>query len=140
MYGLGSNRVSDNARAAVTGVWELVSLGAYRGDTFSRYPLGEDARGRIFYSATGLMNAFLMRGDWGGRDMAELADQVLCYSGRWSVEGDEVFHDVDMATNNTFMGRRLTRKMQWADNGELILFSGDRAGSHRQLRWRRIDG
>lgn len=122
------------------GVWTLVSLKRYKKDAFLRHPLGEDAQGRIIYHPTGWMSAFLMAADWPASDGADLADSVLSYSGRWTLAGDVVRHQVDMASRRDFIGTELVRQVRFEDEGQITLYSGDPDGTHNRLRWRRTEG
>ena len=78
-----------------------------------------------------------MRADWAERDSVDPADNMLSYSGRWNVEGDRVYHQVDFSNNSSYIGRRLMRLVEWQENGDILLYSGDPAAAHRRLVWTR---
>jgi hypothetical protein len=112
------------------GVWRLQSLKRFRNGEFYRYPMGEDATGRLFYSAEGLVAAFLMSGDWVAGRAKPSWDHFMSYSGRWHVEDNAVSHVLDAGSISELIGRVLVRYVSWTEDGNLILSTdGHTAGT-----------
>ena len=131
-------------RQDVIGTWVLVSWTSLKNEQPDGYPMGEDARGQIIYSAEGLMAASLMRADFKDNPPTTDAnpDTCLAYGGNYRFEGDQVVHDVNFATLPHWIGQPLTRTMAWQD-GNLLLKtapefskSGNRYEHH--LEWQRV--
>lgn len=116
-----------------TGSWYLVewtSTSADSGET--THPMGEDAEGRIIYTADGRMSAHLMRREREGTGY----DEYISYTGSWELRGDEVVHHVELATYPDWPGTDLVRTVEWHD-GDLVLTTPPRKGWVSRLRWRR---
>ena len=112
----------------LAGAWRLVEWTA--GDS---HPLGDDAAGRLIYSADGLMSAFLSRGD-GSTD-------ALAYSGTWKLRGrEEVVHHVSLSTRESFVGRELVRYLSWEGADLVLTTPPTRDGVVNVLRWQREGG
>jgi Lipocalin-like domain len=111
----------------LTGTWNLVEWTA--GDS---HPLGDDAVGRLLYSADGFMAAFLARSDgW---------SDAVAYSGTWELlGGEEVVHRVSVSTRRSFVGAGLIRDVSW-EGEDLVLTTPPRDGRVNVLRWRREGG
>jgi hypothetical protein len=131
-----------NNRDRIVGAWSLTDFRRFRDGAFRRHPMGEQSRGRIIYSDSGYMCAFLMTERWatGQRPLEDV--EFLSYSGKFRVEGDTVFHEVDSASDQKFIGRILVRRMQWGADGQLTLVTEDHvstagATSHNELVWRK---
>jgi hypothetical protein len=89
-------------RERLVGSWRLVSYEARHGDGRpAAYPLGEDAKGYILYTANGFMSAQIMRldrplyqadglSDGTDAESAEAARGYVAYSGPYHVEDDSV--------------------------------------------------
>lgn len=123
---------ADTASArSLLGAWRLVEWTA-TSESETLHPSGEDATGRIIYSADGYMSAFLARAD-GYTD-------ALAYSGTWELGGDEVVHHVSLSTRESFVGKDLVRTVSW-EGADLVLTTPEsRDGWVNQLRWRRESG
>ena len=131
----------------LVGVWSLV-----RWTSGAREPFGPDPQGTLVYTADGTMiSSFMRRGRqpvgaalpawrWNWRSMhspqmerrfVEAGLAFNSYSGRYTVEGTRVHHDVEIAMFPDWIGKRLTRTFRF-DGGQLTLsFDSD------ALVWRR---
>lgn len=110
------------------GAWELRSWVVRTPETGEVvYPLGEDARGRIHYSADGYMTASIARP---GRavpmsveDARRILRNYMHYTGRWQFADNVVTHVVDFAVDPALVGRKLARTVQIT--GDHLTLSGE---------------
>jgi hypothetical protein len=125
------------------GAWSLHSLRRLRNDVFYRYPMGETATGRLLYSSSGYMSAFLMSAQWpqGKGSITATNMEFLSYSGRWRVASSgTIVHNVDVASATAFIGRPLVRHFSFTPEGSLLLRTethtlASGAKSHDELIW-----
>lgn len=138
-------------RERLIGVWRLVSFETQTEDGEVDRPSGDAPLGRLVYTAGGVMSAHLGRGDRPsfsalGEDAASRALGAMkthfSYAGRWRLEGDKVFHEVDMSISPDWVGTEKMRRVAF-DGEDLILTDetleprlGRKPGVGR-LRWRR---
>src|SRR5579883_946236 len=110
-----------NASAAVSGpvgCWRMLSFYEEELDTKIRRDLmGAHPTGFIQYSDEGRMGVLFVDGDRkapaGGAatdaEAAKLYHSMLCYMGRYTIEGDKVFHHIEVAWNQSWVGTTQTR-------------------------------
>lgn len=128
----------------VIGVWSLLSLRRFRNGTFYRFPMGEDAAGRLIYTPVGIMAAFLMSREWQAGTAKPEWSSFMSYSARWHVENlNQVVHDVDTCSISALIGKPLIRYIRHQDDGAMMLLTepfGTSSGekSHDELLWRRV--
>ncbi len=129
----------------LVGAWELMRWTSLRNGETDGYPMGEDARGQVIYSADGRMSGFLMRNDFkeSARGTPALHNTSLAYGGTYHIEGDKVVHDVIYATIPHWINSPLKRVMDVQDNGDLILRTEPDVSSkgnsyEHHLQWRRV--
>lgn len=142
----------------LVGAWDLVRFQiSFSDGRTPAFPMGEDARGRIVYAASGHVSAVLTRGDRpglgvGGLETAHRADVsakatafdgYMSYAGTYRLEGDEIVHHVEMALLPEAVGRDQRRHVAW--DGETLTLSYEvtaRSGVVRRyaLAWRRAEG
>ena len=134
----------------LVGTWSLESF-VVHGPAGVRYPFGADARGLIVYQADGWMSAVLSRAETTlGQGLershhldpttkAARFDGYLSYAGRWTVEGDEVLHHVEVALAPGVVGTVLRRRFRSTATGLTLLYDlPGRSGLHRfELTWTR---
>lgn len=116
------------------------------------HPFGEHPQGRIVYTAEGVVSAVLSApGRTGSADLetfrgASDADKVawfdgfLAYSGRWSLDGDEVVHHIDLALAPAMVGQAVRRKVTPTEGGLVLSYERTaRSGVTRTfvLSWER---
>ena len=97
------------AKDKIVGNWRLVSLFTKEiatGKTTS--PLGEHPKGYLIYTPEGRMVALLVHEKrsppQADEDRITLHKYMVAYSGRYSVGGDKVVHDVDISLNESWTG------------------------------------
>lgn len=106
------------ARSQLVGTWKLVSV------TRETIPSGEktdmwglEPKGYMVYLPDGRMMVLILRSDRkapsGPRptdaEHAALYRSMLSYTGRYSVQGDQLIHDVEVSWNETWSGTRQVR-------------------------------
>lgn len=112
----------------LVGTWRLVDWARIDADGTRTPPL-PGAKGLICYTADGFMFATLMGADrkaFAGFDpMGGTAEETrhamstaLSYCGRWRMEGDRLFHNVELSMFPNWVGTEMTRTTR---------FEGDRA-------------
>jgi len=113
---------SDQHAKKIIGTWHLKDWHSLKNGEFYAYPMGEDGKGQLTYSATGRMAGFLMRADFGSEPARSNTDakKSLAYSGNWRIEGEDVCHDVDIATIPEWIGTTLVRTMVWQGDNLLL--------------------
>lgn len=145
-------------RQDLIGAWHLERFEiTYSDNRPPSYPFGEDARGQLIYTEDGQMSAVLSRSSRIALDISRLEtfssasdaskvaafDAYLSYTGRWSLSGDEVTHEVELALVPNIMGRRQVRRASF-DHSTLVLSYDIEARSgvvrHYELRWNRMGG
>ncbi len=133
------------------GAWELVSWRAIYDSGRIISPYGEDAEGRLLYTADGRMAAFLTRagraafetGEALTADAAEKVaawDSFFAYSGTYEIEGDTVHHRIDICQYPNWIGDVQSREMVF-DGDTLTLKTPpqqtSRGMQHSEVLWRR---
>ncbi len=134
--------LTQNARELV-GTWILESF-VIRGDGGGENPWGREMKGLLIYAPGGHMSVGFNRAlDAGTPDRFErIYDAVLFYSGTWSVNGDEVIHDVEIATDPERVGKKVVRRFR-IDRGRedgaerLILSTGVESFGQAFVTWKR---
>ena len=137
--------------ATLLGAWNLVDWQIETLDSgHISWPFGQDAQGLLLYAPSGWMSATLSQrvrtplsassvrqSDSASR--AQIAGEYLAYSGRWSLEGNQVTHVVSLSLNPVLLGTRQQRDISFS-GVDLVLSATETAGGlsrvHR-LRWRR---
>lgn len=132
------------------GTWLLERFEVH-GPSGSRQPFGSDARGVIVYGSDGWMSAVLSRTEQasgGGLERSHHLDPAakaarfdgyLSYVGRWTIEGDEVLHHVEVALAPGVVGTVLRRRFELRERRLLLCYDlTGRSGVHRfELAWTR---
>ncbi|KAJ5577950.1 uncharacterized protein N7459_006914 [Penicillium hispanicum] len=149
----------ETIRKGIVGSWKLVSYVSkpVNGDGPTRYPLGEDARGYIFYTPEGYMSAQLMAS--GSKpyttqdpyraaddEAADAACHFLAYSGPYEVLLQEgvafMKHHMDLALVPNWTGNYQLRKCDL--KGDELTLSPDRPWLmdgvlvNQYLTWKRV--
>lgn len=139
----------------LVGAWELLSFDVHDPERGPRSPFGPSPQGRLHYSAGGEMCALLVdprrqtlgaagletAHHAGAEAKARAFDGCVSYAGRWRLEGEEVVHEVAMATLPELTGRAQRRHASL--QGDELVLSYEmvtRGGVTRRfaLRWRRL--
>ncbi|WP_345776293.1 lipocalin-like domain-containing protein [Luteimonas salinisoli] len=122
------------------GTWRLVSYDVEVRSTGERFPaMGEHPAGYTIFSPEGRV-WFMLAGDGrqpgdSDREMAQLLETLIAYTGRYRIEGDDWVTAVDVAWNPAWVGTEQRRQFvldgdrlqvltpwrvmpNWADEGE----------------------
>ena len=138
----------------LVGTYRLCTFRDIADDGEVREPLGPEPSGLIIYSGTGWMSAVLSTSDrepFAAGDILEASDDERVrafatssgYAGRWSIENDEVVHQLTVATFPNWVGTTQRRRFALTD-GELwlypprLLMNGKMRRS--ELMWERMTG
>ncbi len=107
------------------GLWNMVSWVQHRGPE-DHFPMGENPVGRILYTNDGQMSAHIMRpdrpvmttGDFvtgSAEEKATAYQTYMGYGGAYEVVGDQVFHDVKVASYPNWTGHKQARVVTLKD-------------------------
>ncbi|NNE84124.1 MAG: hypothetical protein HKN28_09155 [Alphaproteobacteria bacterium] len=128
------------------GVWTLEATYLIDDEDNQTPALGDNPTGRILYTTDGYMVAMTGYGDRqlsadaSDADKAAAFDSFMTYSGRWSVSGNVVTHEIDHATDPNWVGSSRERTID--HQGDRMVFSGlSGDGVTRAIIiWRRAEG
>lgn len=111
---------------SLMGTWKLVSASASSDGHIISDPFGPEATGLITYTADGRMMAVI---SYGGRkplsgdrisspeaERAEAFSTFFAYAGKYSVNGDEVVHHVEVASVQNWVNTDLVRRVTFEGN------------------------
>jgi hypothetical protein len=145
---------ADRTASRLVGAWALVSWRILGDDGTIAYPLGEDARGSLLYTADGRMAVLITAADrpplasidpLAGEESerARAYSTCLAYCGRYEFRGDTVAHRVETSLFPNWAGDEQIRLVE-SDDERLVLRTppidaGGRLIVH-ELRWAREDG
>jgi Lipocalin-like domain len=127
----------------ILGTWELIDWKSYKDGNFYAFPMGEGSLGQLIYTDAGIMSGFLMEADYHTVPAKSdtQAAKCLSYAGHFHIEGDEVYHNVTLATISEWIGTPLIRTMQWQGENLLLTTKPEKAGNghqyHNELLWKR---
>ena len=141
-------------RQRLIGAWELERWETRYDDGRVIHPMGEDARGYLYYTADGHMAAFLMRANrpafvTGEALTASDAEKVAAwnsfyaYAGRFELEGESVIHHVYASLYPNWVGQDQPRTIRFEGPNLLLTTSpqNTRRGIQRStIWWRRPNG
>jgi hypothetical protein len=107
----------------IEGLWHLRSMEQRYDDGRVVYPLGKDARGRIYYGADGTMFVAAQKGErrpftsgkqWtaSSNEKALAYDEYLTYCGRYEIAGDQVTHFIEISLFPNWIGTRQVRTIK----------------------------
>lgn len=120
----------------IVGVWRLVRYTTrYEGGP-DLFPYGEDALGYLSYSPDGFMSGTLSRAGRapfavadrlraGDAEKAQAFDDYLAYCGRWRVDGDTVYHQVELSLLPNWIGEEQPRRMRLHEGGRRMTLTGE---------------
>ncbi len=112
----------------LVGVWTLETTYTEDQDGKQVMIMGDNPQGRIMYTADGYMSAMTGQGERqlpanaSDADKAAAFDSFMSYSGRWSLSGNVVRHEIDHATDPNWVGG--TRERTIDHQGDRMVFSG----------------
>jgi len=121
----------------VQGSWSLESFDIERLDK-SVAPWGSNTHGLLIYAPSGHMSVSINRDQGAGESEAQkIFDSILFYSGTYRIDGSEIRHVVQNASNPARIGRDMIRYAS-LEGDVLTLSSPEESFGHAILRWRRI--
>ena len=111
------------AENALVGTWRLVSWENRDGQGQVTWPVGQDARGYIMYTADGYMSVHIMManrapfaaGDLLGGSSAEkagAAETYIAYAGRYERRANTVIHHVELSLFPNWVGTQQERLLE----------------------------
>lgn len=139
------------AREDLIGAWQLVRYFVRFADGREATPLGDDAVGRICYTADGHMYGFMARAQRqpfasadrllaAPAEKAQAFDDCVTYAGRWTLREDGlVVHHVELSLLPNWTGQEQLRiPLLDAQGLELAAHIGEGAARRSAIvRWRR---
>jgi len=113
----------------LVGVWTLEATFTEDAQGNRTPALGDSPQGRIMYTADGYMVAMTGRGartlpaaGASDADKAAAFDSFMTYSGRWTLAGNVVSHEIEYATDPNWVGTVRERSID--HEGDRMVFSG----------------
>lgn len=134
------------------GTWKLLSLELRSEDGGISYPLGNDAKGIIIYSADGYMSVILSGADrarfavddsLGGteKEKADAYSTYFSYCGPYEVRGNVVIHHIELSSFPNWSGTDKERFFKFDDNKLILSASPYLVGGKEQtpyVIWERV--
>ena len=117
-------------RLKLLGCWELISHGRRESGIFK--PTSDFLSGRLIYETSGAMSVLIAL-----KDHVVTTDDIIAYSGRFSVSGERVFHHIDVASRSNRVGNSEERLASFNDD-DLLLKASAADGSFYEMTWRRV--
>lgn len=135
----------------IVGHWRLRSFTEQQPDGSWADALGPNANGSISYWPDGRMQVLIgaadrprLRGEWEAIpavDKARCLDRMVAYAGRYSVNGDQVLHHVEVCWIPNWEGRDLVRTASFPREGQVLLRTpqtvGGRPRALQEVLWER---
>ncbi len=134
----------------LVGTWKLLSASSTSSKGgLDEYPYGTNPDGYLTYGADGRVTAII---SYGGRkslsvgggtleEQAEAFKTFLAYSGRYSLEGDKVIHQIEVSSIQNYVGKKLVRRIQF-EGDRIILVTPPTPVNGKiqtfELVWRRM--
>jgi hypothetical protein len=128
----------------LAGTWRLVRYyTAYDGGE-EIYPLGRDARGYITYTSDGFMSGTMMRAarspfrvadrlQAGVEEKARAFDDYVTYCGRYRIEGDTVYHRIELSLLPNWIGEEQPRRIERRGEGRIALLGEWQVEGRRRI-------
>ncbi|MGY8955910.1 MAG: lipocalin-like domain-containing protein [Alphaproteobacteria bacterium] len=126
------------------GAWELEETYAEAEDGTRSHHMGRDAKGIIMYTADGRMSAIVHLADRflpadrpSDEDRAEAFASYFNYSGRWTLDGDTVSHQLTHALDPNMVGMTLVRDITHEVNRMVFTGFGPDGVTKQVIIWKR---
>jgi hypothetical protein len=120
------------------GTWSLVGVDREEVATGAKLDADVVQTGYISYTRDGRVMVIISRAN-----PKRPAPEIMCYAAAWTVDGDKVYHDVDIAARQEWSGTRQTRHFRFHD--DMLTLSPPVSAdfmhgtvTRRSLTWRRI--
>lgn len=132
---------------AFIGTWELVSWVMHNKEGQKYFPYGEDAKGFLIYTDSGLMSVHIMKYqrplfqsqslfDVTPEEALQSYSSYISYCGRFEILPDRVVHYIQMHTSPNWIGATVERHYNLDD--DLLYLSHTLDGQLSQLVWKKI--
>ena len=118
----------------IHGSWDLKSFDIIGNDGVRR-PWGDNTKGLLIYVDTGEVSVSINR-SLDSEEPDAVLDSILFYSGTYSVEGNVVKHDVQLASSPTRVGKEMIRFAD-LEGDELTLKTPKESYGIAELVWQR---
>ncbi len=132
-----NSKLKSGLDARFLGTWRLVSVDRAVEATGEALDVGVKSDGYISYQPDGHMSVVISR-DEPGKPLG-----ITCYAAKWSLDGDKVYHDIDIAQRPQWAGTRQVRHFTF--HGDMLTLrppvSMDVAHNvvtNRALHWRKV--
>jgi hypothetical protein len=142
-------------RSGLVGAWRLVRWESVRDDGSITFPFGEAPEGILVYDPVGTMITTIASAGRGRLTSADplvggpdaerrrAAETFVAYSGRYTFDGVDVTHTVEVSLYPNWVGTRQVRHVRLSDDGATLELSTDPfelAGrrSVQRLTWARV--
>lgn len=103
--------MSDNARELKPGLdprflgtWSLVGVEREEVSSGARLDVGVKSSGYISYQPDGYMSVVISRAEPG-----QSVPGITCYAARWSLDGDKIYHDIEISGREEWANTRQVR-------------------------------
>jgi hypothetical protein len=142
-----------HGREALVGAWQLLSWENRAADGQVTYPMGTDALGYLFYTASGRFSVTISRRGRAGfaagdllsgttQEQVRAVEGFVAYAGRYSFHADRVVHHVELSLFPNWVGSDQQRWVELA--GDRLILSARPLLLAGQLQvprlvWERVD-
>lgn len=96
-------------RSRFLGTWKLVGVDREVADSGDKLDVGAVQTGFICYTDEPRVMVMIRRVEAGGQD-------IISYTGRWSIEGDAVIHHVEMSSREAWIDTEQLRHFAFEGN------------------------
>jgi hypothetical protein len=90
--------------ARFIGTWSLMGVDREEASSGKKLDVGVTSTGYISYQPDGRMSVVISRVEPGAATPA-----ITCYAAKWTLDGDKVYHDIDIAARHEWNGTRQIR-------------------------------
>ncbi len=97
--------------ARFLGTWSLASVERENASTGEKLDVGVRNAGFISYQPDGRMSVVISRVEPGKPEPI-----ITCYAAKWTLDGDKVYHDIDIAARHAWTGTRQVRHFSFHDD------------------------
>jgi hypothetical protein len=117
---------ADDSSKSLAGAWKLTGWTIrVVGETEDKEPFGPDPKGRLVMTSDGhwivITTGANRRPAKTAEEKIALFDSVLAYSGKYTVEGDQIIIGVDMSANEVFTGDNQVQTRFFKLDGEKLI-------------------